>query len=255
MMQLDSSQKTAKKMTRIRATSISSKVSPWLISLLHPLARYVVLPTYFESVWVTGQENLPKTGPAILAPTHRSRWDPILISHLAGRSVTGRDLHFMTTATEMKGIQGWFVRRLGGFPVDLSHPGIGSLRHGIELLNEGKMVTIFPEGGIFHKETVPRLKPGLARLALNAESAQPGLNIHIVPVSIHYSTLKAKLGCDVRVNIGAPISVGSYLQDSVKQGAKQLTADLHNTLEDLYEACGEFNSSDLLHCKNPSGSY
>ncbi|MGB7275281.1 MAG: 1-acyl-sn-glycerol-3-phosphate acyltransferase, partial [Geitlerinemataceae cyanobacterium] len=129
------------------------------------------------------------------------------------------------------------------------------LRHGIELLNEGKMVTIFPEGGIFHKETVPRLKPGLARLALNAESAQPGLNIQIVPVSIHYSTLKAKLGCDVRVNIGAPISVRSYLQDSVKQGAKQLTADLHNTLEDLYEACGEFNSSDLLHCKNPSGSY
>jgi 1-acyl-sn-glycerol-3-phosphate acyltransferase len=255
MMQLDSSPKTAKKPTRIRATSISSKVSPWLISLLHPLARYLVLPTYFGSIWVSGQERLPKTGPAILAPTHRSRWDPILMSHVAGRLVTGRDLHFMTTATEMKGIQGCFVRRLGGFPVDLNRPGIGSLRHGLELLNEGKMVTIFPEGGIFHQETVPRLKPGLARLALNAESAQPGLNIQIVPVSIHYSTLKATLGCDVRIDIGTPISVRSYLQDSVKQGAKQLTADLHDTLEDLYEACGDFHSANVLQCKNPSESY
>lgn len=255
MMQLDSSQQTAEKPTRIRATSVSSKVSPWLISLLHPLARYVVLPTYFGSIWVTGQENLPKTGPVILAPTHRSRWDPILMSHLAGRLVTGRDLHFMTTATEMKGIQGWFVRRLGGFPVDLSRPGIGSLRHGMELLTEGQMVTIFPEGGIFHQDTVPRIKPGLARLALNAESTQPGLNVQIVPVSIHYSTLKAKLGCDVRVNIGAPISVRSYRQDSVKQGAKQLTSDLQDRLQALYDACAHFHSIEVLPYKNPSGSY
>lgn len=255
MMQLDSSEPTAKKPTRIRATSVSSNVSPWLISLLHPLARYVVLPAYFGSIWVTGQENLPTTGPVILAPTHRSRWDPILMSHLAGRLVTGRDLHFMTTATEMTGIQGWFVRRLGGFPVDLSRPGIGSLRHGMKLLEEGKMVTIFPEGGIFHQDTVPRIKPGLARLALDAESAQPGLNVRIVPVSIHYSTHKAKLGCDVRVNIGVPISVSSYLHGSVKQGAKKLTADLQDTLQALYDACAYFDSIEVLPCKNPSGSY
>lgn len=246
MMQLDSFQQTAQKKTRIKATSVSSRVSPGLISFLHPLARYLVFPAYFNSIWVTGQENLPKTGPVILAPTHRSRWDPILMSHIAGRPVTGRDLHFMTTATEMKGIQGWFVRRLGGFPVNLNHPGIGSLRHGIELLQQGKMVTIFPEGGIFHTETVPRLKPGLARLALKAESAQLGLNVQIVPVGIHYSTQKAKLGCDVRINIGVPIAASSYLQGSAKQDAKRLTADLHQEIEHLYEACADFQAAGLL---------
>jgi 1-acyl-sn-glycerol-3-phosphate acyltransferase len=247
-MQLNSSQKTAHKNTRIRATSVSSQVSPWLISCLHPLARYLVMPAYFGSIWVTGQENLPRTGPVILAPTHRSRWDPILMSHVAGRPVTGRDLHFMTTATEMKGLQGWFVRRLGGFPVDLNHPGIGSLRHGMELLNDGKMVTIFPEGGIFDKDTVARLKPGLARLALKAESAQPGLNVQIIPVGIHYSTRKASLGCDVRVKIGRPIPVRSYLKDSVKHSAKQLTVDLHDAIENLYEACADLNCVDVLPC-------
>lgn len=255
MMQLDSSQQTAQKNTQIRSTTVSSRVSPGLISLLHPLARYLVLPAYFNSIWVTGQEHLPKTGPVILAPTHRSRWDPILMSHVAGRPVTGRDLHFMTTATEMKGVQGWFVRRLGGFPVNLNHPSIGSLRHGIELLQQGNMVTIFPEGGIFHKETVSRLKPGLARLALKAESAQPGLNVQIVPVAVHYSTQKAKLGCDVRIHIGVPMAASSYLRGSVKQDAKCLTADLHEAIEQLYETCADFQTADLLHGEKPSQSY
>lgn len=232
-MQLDSSVRTAKYPIPIRSTSVSSHISPW-ISLLYPLLGRVVLPTYFERIAIVGQEHLPKTGAVILAPTHRSRWDPIILALAAGRLVTGRDLRFMTTSSEMEGIQGWFVRRLGGFPVDLHKPGIGSLRHGVEVLQQGEMLTIFPEGGIFHEDTLQSLKPGLARLALQAELTQPDADIKIVPISIHYSTLCSKWRCTVSVRIGSPIPVRAYLGDSVKRSAKTLTADLTCAVQSLY---------------------
>ncbi|MFO7145130.1 1-acyl-sn-glycerol-3-phosphate acyltransferase, partial [Arthrospira sp. PCC 8006] len=53
----------------------SSDVAHWLTSIVYPLGRYGVLPFYFKKITVTGQENLPKDSPLILAPTHRSRWD------------------------------------------------------------------------------------------------------------------------------------------------------------------------------------
>ena len=203
--------------------------------IVHPLARHIVLPACFREIRAMGQEHLPATGATILAPTHRSRWDPLVLSHATGRAVSGRDLRFMTTATETTGIQGWFACRLGAFPIDLKRPGIGSLRHGLDLLHQGEMLTIFPEGGIFHQDTVSRLKPGLGRLAMQAECTQPGLKVRVLPVAIRYSTGKPRWGCDAIVNIGKPIWVKDYPKDSTKRSAKKLTADLSEALQDLYD--------------------
>ena len=49
-----------------------SQCSSWLASLVYPLGRYLVVPFYFRRVEVVGRENLPRSGPVILAPTHRS---------------------------------------------------------------------------------------------------------------------------------------------------------------------------------------
>ena len=125
--------------------SIQSQVSPWLKTIIHPLGQYLVVPTFFGKIQVFGRENVPRTGAVILAPTHRTRWDPILVPYAGGPYVTGRSSRFMVSADEMKGVQGWFVRRLGGFPVDTNKPGIASIRHSVELLHAGEMLTIFPE--------------------------------------------------------------------------------------------------------------
>ncbi len=70
----------------------------------------------------------------------------------------------MVTIDECQGLQGWFVRRLGGFPVDSRHPSIRTLRHGVELLQQGKALVIFPEGNIYRDGKVHPLKSGIARL-------------------------------------------------------------------------------------------
>lgn len=216
------------------STTIESRFSPWLTPLAYGLGCWFVLPSYFR-VQVTGQENLPHQGAVILAPTHRSRWDALLVPYAAGRWVTGRDIRFMVTADEVKGIQGWLIRRLGGFPVNPRQPAIASLRYGLEVLQNREMMVIFPEGGIFRGKALHPLKPGLARLALQAEASQPDLAIKIVPIHLDYSQEVPTWGCNVKISIGQPLQVADYHQGGIKQAAQVLTDDLAHAINQLAE--------------------
>jgi 1-acyl-sn-glycerol-3-phosphate acyltransferase len=213
--------------------SINSQVSPWLAPIAYGLGCWFLIPNYFN-LTIVGQENLPQQGAVILAPTHRSRWDALLVPYAAGRFVTGRDIRFMVSADEVKGIQGWFIRQLGGFPVNPRQPAIASLRHSLEILQNREMLVIFPEGGIFRGKELSPLKPGLARLALQAEASQPDLNVQVVPIHLDYSQEFPTWGCRVTIRIGEPLQVAEY-QGPVKQAAKRLTIDLTTELEQLRE--------------------
>jgi len=225
--------KAIKKLSQAKVAPVHSHVNHWLASILYPLGRRIVMPLYFKQLKVTGHENIPKTGPVILAPTHRSRWDALVMPYAAGRPVTGRDLRFMVSANECNGLQGWFIRRMGGFPVDTKRPGISSIRHSVELLRNGEALVMFPEGNIFQDGTLHPLKPGMARIALQTESSEPGIGLKIVPISIRYSNLVPHRGSDVTVDIGCPLTVADYLSKSTKTSAKQLTNDLGTAMRNL----------------------
>ncbi|MDB9524467.1 1-acyl-sn-glycerol-3-phosphate acyltransferase [Oscillatoria sp. CS-180] len=228
-----------------RVSTTVSKCSPWLTPLAYFLGEKFVVPSYFRKIHIYGQENLPTSGPLILAPTHRARWDSIVIPYVAGRSVTGRDLHFMVTSDEVQGVQGWFIRRLGGFAVNVRSPSISSLRHGIELLQEEHPLVIYPEGNIFRDNQVHRLKPGLARIALQAEAQTHELGVKILPVSIQYEDPTPNWRNDVKITFGQPLDTASYLPshqshlltaEELKTAARRLTDDLAaqmNALSDV----------------------
>lgn len=211
----------------------NTQISPWLTPVAYFLGHYILLPLFFGKIQITGQENLPQSGPVILAPTHRARWDSLLLPYAVGRYVTGRDLQFMVTRTECRGLQGWFVLRMGGFPVNLQHPAIATLRHAVEVLQREQMLVIYPEGNIFRDGKIHPLKPGIARLALSAESHHPGLGVKILPVSINYSEPYPSWGTDVSIHIGSAIHVQDYINGKVKQNAKRLTEDLTKSLQKL----------------------
>lgn len=207
-----------------------SRFTPWLLSLAYPIFRYGVIPFYFRQIEVVGQEHLPHVGPVILAPTHRSRWDAFLIPYAAGYTVTRRHLRFMVTADEMVGLQGWFIRRVGGFPIDTKRPAVASLRHGVDLLQAGEALVIFPEGDIF-REGAP-LKQGLARLALQAEGNHQ-LGVKVVPIHVQYSHRLVPWRTRVRIRIGEPLLVADYKRGSGKQNANRLITELEKSLHQL----------------------
>jgi 1-acyl-sn-glycerol-3-phosphate acyltransferase len=213
-----------------RSTTVNSRISPWLSAIAYSLGSRLLLPAFFGQIHVTGQEHVPQSGPVILAPMHRSRWDALVVPHVTGPNLTGRYLRFMVTSDEVKGIQGWLIRRLGGFPVDPRRPGISSLRYGVELLQQGEMLVIFPEGGIFRDRTIHPLKQGLARLAIQAEGNPPELGIKILPIQIEYSRELPRWGDSVTVRIGEALSVADFVTGSAKQDAKNLTQELRKRL-------------------------
>jgi 1-acyl-sn-glycerol-3-phosphate acyltransferase len=226
------------------AAPAPSRVLHWLMALFYPLGRYIVLPIYFKRIEVIGREHLPASGAVILAPTHRSRWDAMTLPYAAGHDITGRHLRFMVSANEVTGLQGWFIRRMGGFPVNTDRPAIASLRHGVDLLESGETLVIFPEGNIYRESHVQALKPGLARLAVQAETSRTELGIQVVPISIYYNSPLVPWRSCVRVVIGTPLHVPDYCQGSHKQNAKRLTADLQAAmgklaLENIENALGD----------------
>lgn len=210
-------------------TQISSRVSPVLSAIAYPLGTHVIVPSFFGAIDIRGQENVPRTGPVILAPTHRSRWDALIVPYGTGRNITGRYLRFMVSADEMQGVQGWVIRRLGCFPVNTRRVDPASLQHGIELLCRGEMMVVFPEGDIYQQPEVACLKRGLAKMALQAQ-AQCTETINIVPISLSYSQPEPRRGCAVRMQIGEAIAVTSYQSESLKKSSHQLTQDLSTQL-------------------------
>ncbi|MBE9051142.1 1-acyl-sn-glycerol-3-phosphate acyltransferase [Nostocales cyanobacterium LEGE 11386] len=228
----------------------TSRVSPWLSPLVYLLGRHFLLPLFFRQIRITGQENIPVSGPVILAPTHRARWDSLLLPYATGRCVTGRDLRFMVTISECQGLQGALVRRMGGFPVDPQHPAITTLRHAVELLQHREMLVIYPEGDIYRDGKLHPLKPGIARLSLIAESSHPGLGVKIIPISINYSQPYPNWGTDVSIQIGEAIKVADYTDGSVKQNAQRLTSDLAKKLQKLSNQESQINSHAFAEIPN-----
>lgn len=219
-----------------KSDELNSRVSPWMAAILYPIGSYLVIPLFFGKIEINGQENIPLRDPVIVAPTHRSRWDAFIVPYAVGRLVSGRDLRFMVSANEVKGLQGWIIRRMGGFPVNTERPQLSSVHHSVELLKQDQeMLVVFPEGGIFHDTQIHPLKRGVALIALQAQIDKSEREVKILPVAIRYSQPYPSWKTEVKVDIGSPLTVAEYVSNSLRHSSQKLTAALQESLQKLYE--------------------
>jgi 1-acyl-sn-glycerol-3-phosphate acyltransferase len=207
----------------MKSLTPSASVTPWLYWSIFPVHR-VFLKLYFGQIVTQGLEYLPESGAVVLAPKHFSRWDPVVLA-----SLRTEPLRFMTNANQFEGFQGWLIKRLGAFPVDLEHPKVSSLRYVIELLQAGKKLVMFPEGGIVRDQPLRSLKTGLARLVLQAETMTPDWAIPIVPIALRYEPA-ADPRARIFIHISPPLYAQEYRQQNDKQTAVALTQALEAAL-------------------------
>lgn len=219
-----------------RERSVCNGVSPWLAPLATVLTQDVALPGFFSQVMVRGREHLPRSGAVLLAPTHRARWDALLLPHAAGRRVTGRDCRFMVTRDEMAGPQGWLLQRLGCFPVDQGRPTLASLRLSVNLLERGEQLVMFPEGRIHRHDEPLRLHQGLARLAQLA--AGQGVDVRVVPVGIAYGQPVPRPGQTAAVRIGSALGVSQGGRAAAASFTAELAASMVRAERDARELVG-----------------
>ena len=184
----------------------------------------LVLNNFFRRKIVIGSENLPLNGSVVLAPTHRSRWDALMLTMAAGRRITNRDCRYMVTRSEMKGLQGWFLNRLGCFPIDQGRPSLTSLRYAVDLLIARQQLVVFPEGKINRFGEPIKLKKGLIRLAKLASNK--GLDINIVPVGLAYSEIIPRFCGSASICFSKPI----LISPKVKQSSSDFNIELSQSM-------------------------
>ena len=181
----------------------------------------IILRFFFSKKKIINKSiPLPVNSSIILAPTHRSRWDGLVITMAMGRRVTNKDCRFMVTKSEMKGIQGWFLRRLGCFSINQLAPSLSTLRYAINLIEKAEQVVVFPEGKINKYGRKLVLKEGLYRLARLATKKTE--SISIIPIGIAYSEITPKFRSKFCLSFGEPIVINDYLKINIKEFNKLL---------------------------------
>ena len=200
---------------------IRHEINPILGFIAMFITQDIVMRFFFSKKKIIKNSlSIPKNSSIILAPTHRSRWDGLVLTMAMGRRVTKKDCRFMVTRSEMGGIQGWFLKRLGCFSINQLSPSLSALRYAINLIEKEKQLVVFPEGKInkYGKKLV--LKEGLYRLARLASKKTS--SIIIIPIGIAYSQVSPRFRGKFCLSFGKPISINDCLNLTIKEFNKIL---------------------------------
>ena len=179
----------------------------------------------FSSVWfdlkVYGKENVPKTGGVLLVANHQSFLDPAVLGVQLQRKAS-----FLAKSELFENpIFGWGIRRCNAFPVRQGEGDVGAVKETIRRLQEGHMLTVFPEGG---RSPDGKLQPILNGASLVVRKAE----VPIVPVVIEGSfkawskDMKIWQRHPIRVMFGKP-AVVHHMK------AKEITAFIDQQLHEL----------------------
>jgi 1-acyl-sn-glycerol-3-phosphate acyltransferase len=172
-----------------------------------PLCRLLFRPS------ISGADNIPESGPAILVSNHISAGDTFLLPSMIKRRLT------FPAKIELfhgRGIRGrvltWFLTAVGQLPMDRSggRASTSSMDGVLGVLRNGELLGIYPEGTRSPDGRLYKGKTGVARLALESrvrvipwamvntfEMMPPG---HAIP----------KLGIRPGVKFGKPLDFSRY---------------------------------------------
>ena len=199
-----------------KSLDIWHKINPVLGFIAMFVTQDIVLRLFFRKKKIINNGfSIPINSSIILAPTHRSRWDGLILTMAMGRRVTNKDCRFMVTKSEMRGIQGWFLKRLGCFSINQLSPSLSVLRYAINLIEKGEQLVVFPEGKINRYGKKVALKEGLYRLALLATKKTK--SITILPIGIAYSEISPKFRSDFCLSFGQPIIINDYSNTTIEE--------------------------------------
>nr|WP_207631047.1 MULTISPECIES: lysophospholipid acyltransferase family protein [unclassified Actinopolyspora] len=177
--------------------------------------KYVLLGPLIK-LWcrpkVEGAHNVPDSGGAILVSNHVAVADSFLMPLKLPRRVTFLAKREYFTGKGLKGaLKRYFFSGVGQVPIDRSSGAAAqaALDTGIRLLNEGRLLGIYPEGTRSPDGRLYKGKTGVARMALEA-------NVPVVPV-ITIGTEKVNpIGTKlwrphrVRIIVGEPLDFSRY---------------------------------------------
>jgi 1-acyl-sn-glycerol-3-phosphate acyltransferase len=179
--------------------------------ILYAVVRNVVVGfcRLFWRLEVEGREHVPRTGPFILSPVHRSNIDTPLVA-----ACTGRRVHYMGKQEMWKyKLSAAFFTAMGGIPVNRGAADREALRKCVEVVSAEQGLVIFPEGTRRSGPVVEDMFEGAAYVA--TKTGAP-----IVPVGIGGSEGAMPKGAKFIKPVKCVLVIGPPLQPEVGEAGK-----------------------------------
>jgi 1-acyl-sn-glycerol-3-phosphate acyltransferase len=172
-----------------------------------------------------GVENLPEGG-FVLAANHTSNFDPW---PLALPLFPRRQVRFMAKSELFNPVLKPILVGGGAFPVRRGEADVDAIHRAVELVEEGQIVVMFPEGtrrkkGL-RKKYEARAHTGTARIALTAD-------VPLVPAAIKGTDRLTRLG-PLQVAYGPPIPLDDLRGREIAPAAREATDRLMAAIHEL----------------------
>jgi len=207
-------------------------------------AARIAFSLYFR-LFVRNAKALPKSGPVIVSPIHRSNLDVPMMGALFQRK-----LHYLGKGSLMTNrLAAWFLLGCGIIPLDRDSVADKlALDASLKALREGKALAVFPEG---ERKSGPKVLPILdGAVWLSAKANAP-----ILPVGIGGSERSMPKGSYIPKPRKIVIIYGDPIPaPQPKEGAKRVTRseireyseELHTILQELFDT-----AQQKAGCPNP----
>ncbi|WP_051172554.1 lysophospholipid acyltransferase family protein [Microbacterium indicum] len=180
----------------------------WILKyiVVGPIAKAIFRP------WITGAENLPKSGAAILASNHMSVIDSVFLPLMIDRPMKFLAKNEYFTGRGLKGwATKWFMKGTGMIPIDRSGGSASeaALNTGLQVIGRGDLLGIYPEGTRSPDGRLYKGRTGIARMALEAK-------VPVIPVVMVDTEKMLPIGASlprimrVGVVLGEPLDFSRY---------------------------------------------
>lgn len=171
------------------------------------VCRLTIAPL-IQATWrvrVKGGEHIPKKGPAVLASNHLS-----FLDHFILPLATWRTIYFISKAEHFEQpVKSWFFKRWGVIPLKRGAGDQDAFERALQVLREGELFGIYPEGTRSLDGKLHKGRTGVARIAIMAQAP-------IIPAAMVGTFQAMPKGQNkprfnkLEVRLGPPIDVSPY---------------------------------------------
>ena len=203
---------------------------PWFYYVSRLMVR--ILLFLLTRRQVRGKGNIPNRGPLLVVANHLSLADPPLLNISLEREV-----RFMAKAKLFRfRVLSYFMRSLGAFPVHRGRSDREALRQAEQVLTQGSILIIFPEGMRSRRAQLQHSFSGPALIALRS-------GVPVLPVGITGTEKLSRqawllLRPRITVNIGTPFYLtpvsGRLTKTKLNELTKQIMEHVAELLPEKY---------------------
>ena len=195
-----------------------------------------------------GVENVPTSGPAILASNHLSFADWLFMPLVLDRRVT-----FVAKSDYFTGVgvKGWAQRRFfagtGQVPIDRTggRASEGALRAGLKVVERGELFGIYPEGTRSHDGRLYKGRTGVARMALLAK-------VPVIPTAVIGTDVIAPPGKIITKIVSPTVRFGTPLDFSRYEGMEGDRFILRSVTDEIMYAIMELSGQEYVDLYAPA---